>query len=340
MVLDMSKNIVFKFEEMSSKDKAAKAVATHFKRAGAEIVQVDVAPNVKRTSGISFRELSITFADSQIIIFRVKQSGDIYQALLNGKVRPMKNQDDHAAAIAELVAAMDAGRTAFQKKLAKAKVKLPNSIKTTVPNKEKLLIEKRDSLKEAIAEAEKKLAELQSGTKSGTLDSAVVNTFSPYDQLAHTAATSPYSGTSMPQWDDLVSGNYGKGALSIAGMNILIENPAGSLRQGKGADGTKWQVEMKHHYGYFEDSMGADGDELDVFVKNNLTYEPGHAYIISQVNRDGSFDEHKVVIGAESEDEAQEIYLSNYRPGWDGMGSIEKVTLAELQGRMQYSEAA
>lgn len=341
----MSKNIVFKFEEMNSKDKATKAVSSYFKKAGAEIVQVDVAPNVKRTSGISYRELSITFADSQVIIFRIKQSGDIYQALLNGKVRPMKNQDDHVAAITELVKAMESGRTAFQAKLAKAKVKLPNSIKTTVPNKEKLLIEKRDALKEAIAAAEQELEQIKTEiAKSARLDSATLDAandpFTPFDQQAHQAATSPYNRTAMPEWDDLISGNYEKGAMAIAGMNILIENPAGSFRRGQGEDGKKWEVEMKHHYGYFKDSKGADGDELDVFVKNNLEVEPDHAYIISQVDRDGSFDEHKVVIGAQDEDEAKAIYLSNYKPGWDGLGSIEKVTIDELKGRMYYSEAA
>lgn len=335
------KNIIFKFDEISNKDKATKAVSNHFKRAGAEIVQVDVSPNVKRTSGISYRELNLTFADSQIIIFRIKQSGDIYQALLNGKVKPMANQDDHAAAIAELVKAMETGRSAFQTKLAKAKVKLPNSIKTTVPNKEKLLIEKRDALKEAVAAAEQELAQIKAEiAKSSTLDSANDSTFTLFDQQAHQAATSPYNRTLMPDFDDLIAGNYKKGALIIAGMNISIENPAGSFRKGKDSNGEKWQIEMKHHYGYFDGSMGADGDELDVFVKNNLETEPTHAYIISQVDLEGLFDEHKVVLGAESEDEAKEIYHSNYKAGWDGFGSIEKVSLADLQAKIQQPLAA
>ncbi|ENV00357.1 hypothetical protein F969_00588 [Acinetobacter variabilis] len=340
MVFNMSKNVVFNFNEISNKDKATKAVSSYFKKAGAEIVQVDVSPNVKRTSGISYRELSLTFADSQVIIFRIKQSGDIYQALLNGKVKPMANQDDHVAAIGELVKAMETGRSAFQAKLAKAKVKLPNSIKTSVPNKEKLLTEKRDALKDAVAAAQQELADLLASLpKSATLDSAN-DSFTLFDQQAHTAATSPYSRLPDPEMGDLVAGNYYKGNMVIAGMNISIENPADSVRQGMGEDGQKWEIKMKHHYGYFDGSMGADGDELDVFVKNNLDHEPDHAYIISQVDRDGSFDEHKVVIGAESEDDARDIYLSNYKPGWDGLGSIEKVTMAELQNRMHYQAAA
>lgn len=341
----MSKNIVFNFAEISNKDKATKAVSSAFKKAGAAIAQVDVSPSVKRTSGISYRELSITFADSQVIVFRIKQSGDIYQALLNGKVRPITNQDDHTAAIAELAKAMESGRSAFQAKLAKAKLKLPNGIKTTVPNKEKLLIEKRDSLKEAVAAAEQELNQIKAEiAKSATLDSATLDAandpFTEFDRQAHEAATSPYNRTPAPAWEDLIAGNYKKGAMTIAGMNISIENPAESIRQGQDSNGEKWKITMKHHYGYFDGSMGADGDELDVFVKNNLEVAPDHAYIISQVNLDGSFDEHKVVIGAESEDEAKEIYHSNYKAGWNGFGSIERVTMDELKDRMQYQAAA
>ena len=337
----MSKNVVFKFDEMSNKDKATKAVSSIFKRAGAEVVQVDVSTGVKRTSGISFRELSLTFADSQVVVFRIKQSGDIYQVVLNGKVKPITNQDDHTAAIGEIVKAMESGRSAFQKKLAKAKVKLPNSIKTTVPTKEKLLTEKRDALIDAVQEAEKELAQLKSGiAKPSTLDSANDDSFSLFDQLAHQAATSPYNRTKMPELDDLVAGNYRKGALTIAGMDISIENPVDSIRQGTDENGEKWQIAMKHHYGYFNGSKGADGDEVDVFVKNHLVSEPDHAYIINQVKLDGSFDEHKVVIGADSEDEAKEIYLSNYKEGWNGFGGIEKVTMRHLQDKIQYVFAA
>lgn len=336
----MSKNILFQFDEMNSKDKATKAVAANFKNSGAEVVQVDVSPTTKRTSGISYRELSLTFADSQVVIFRIKQSGDIFQVLLNGKVRPMTQQDDHAAAISEIVKAMENGRTAFQKKLAKAKVKLPNSIKTTVPNKEKLLTEKRDSLKEAISEAEKTLADLNEKLSSkGTFDSAT-STFTGFDWDAHQAATSPYNRTLYPSQDDLVSGNYSKGAMTIGGLSISIENPAFSTRKGISESGEEWQIEMKHHYGYFNGTKGVDGDEVDVFVKNNLVTAPDHAFIISQVKPDRTFDEHKVVIGATTEDEAKEIYHSNYKAGWDGFGGIEKIGLAALQERLNTEFAA
>ncbi len=152
-------NLLFTFEEMSSaKDKAAKQLMKYFARAGAPVVTQDVDPKVKRSSGISYREMSLTFADSQTVKFRVKQSGDIYEVQVNNKLVPIKNQDDHVKAIAEIVAMLDAGRSKFQAKLAKAKVKIPPTIKTAAPKLIEVLTQKRDSLKEAIAEVRAEIA--------------------------------------------------------------------------------------------------------------------------------------------------------------------------------------
>lgn len=333
-------NVVFKFDEMTSKDKAAKAVSASFKKAGAEVVQVDVLPTTKRTSGISYRELSLTFADSQTIIFRIKQSGDIFQVLLNKKVKPIAKQDDHEAAIVELVKAMETGRSAYQKKLAKANAKLPKSIKTAAPTKLKLLTAKRDALKDAINEAEVLLAELKKNEPhNGVLDSAASN-FTQFDRDAHQAATSPYNRTLNPSQEELLSGNYKKGTMDLGGLRISIENPTDSIRKGVSANGEKWEIKMKHHYGFFDGTLGADGDEVDVFVKNNLSDVPTHAYVIEQVNKDGSFDEHKIILGADSEEDAKGIYHSNYRAGWDGFGGIEKVSFAALKQMLSTKLAA
>lgn len=133
----------------------------YFSRAGANVVQQDVNTSVKRSSGISYREMSLTFADSQQIVLRIKQTGDIYQVTLNGKILPIKNQDDHVKAIAEIVAAMDSGRTKFQKLMAAAKVKTPPGIRTAAPKIEQVLTEKRDSLKAAIAHVIEETAKLR-----------------------------------------------------------------------------------------------------------------------------------------------------------------------------------
>lgn len=154
------KNLLFSFEDLSAKDKAAKQAARYFSRAGANVVQQDVPTAVKRSSGITYREMALTFADSQQVVLRIKQSGDIFQVLLNGKVLPIKNQDDHVKAIAEIVQAMDAGRSRFQKLLAAAVVKPPPGIRTAAPRMEAVLTDKRDSLKSAIAAVREEISKL------------------------------------------------------------------------------------------------------------------------------------------------------------------------------------
>lgn len=154
-------NLLFSFDDLTQKDKSIKVLEKHLKRAGANVVSVDIEPRIKRSSGVSYREVSLTFSDSQMVKLRIKRPGDIYQVMLNRKVIPMTNQDDHAKAIGEIVQAMDRGRSAFQKRLAKAKVKLPKRMATAAPRMERRLEEKRDALKEAVEDARQRLAELK-----------------------------------------------------------------------------------------------------------------------------------------------------------------------------------
>lgn len=157
----MNNKILFSFQDMATGDKASKIVDRYFSRAGANVVQNDVLSSVKRSSGVSYREMALTFADSQTVVLRVKQSGDIFQVLLNKRVLPIKNQDDHVAAISEIVKAMDSGRTKFQKTLARTKVKPPAGIRTAAPKIEQTLTEKRDALIEAIAAVREETARLR-----------------------------------------------------------------------------------------------------------------------------------------------------------------------------------
>ncbi|QXW24557.1 hypothetical protein KXJ74_09040 [Acinetobacter johnsonii] len=161
--------------------------------------------------------------------------------------------------------------------------------------------------------------------------------FTLFDQHAHQAATSPYSRTTLPDQASLIAGKYLKGAVQIGGLNIAIENPADSIRAGTDPSGKKWEVKMQHHYGYIENTTGADGDEIDVFVKNHLDSVPEQAYIIRQLNAAGTFDEHKIIIGAESEDEAKQIYHSNFEAGWQGFGSIQRIAMADLPQKLQHT---
>lgn len=154
-------NLLFSFEDLSLKsDFVSRTLVKYFVRAGAHIVDYSASKSIKRTSGVSYREMTLTFADGQVVVMRVKQSGDLYQVTLNGKVIPIKSQDDHFKAIAEISAAMDAGRDKFQRLLAAAKVKPPSGIRTAAPKMEVKLTEQRDALKTAIAAVREEIAKL------------------------------------------------------------------------------------------------------------------------------------------------------------------------------------
>lgn len=157
----MNQKFLFSFDDLSQKDKAVKALTTAFKRAGVALANITVDPKLKRTAGITYRELGLVFGDSQQVTLRIKQPGDIYQVLLNGKVIPIANQDDHPKAVAEIVGALERGRAAFQKAQSKAKVALPPQLTTAVPKIEVQLTARRDELQGLVTEARTELAALQ-----------------------------------------------------------------------------------------------------------------------------------------------------------------------------------
>lgn len=128
------------------------------------------------------------------------------------------------------------------------------------------------------------------------------------------------------------SGNYKKGHIKFGGYDYTIENPKGSTRSGKDADGKEWKVTMHDTYGYIRGKFGKDGDHLDMFIndKADLDNWNGDVFVVDQVNPDGSFDEHKVMYGYDSMNDAEKAYLANYSKGWKGLGSITGVSKDEF----------
>lgn len=127
------------------------------------------------------------------------------------------------------------------------------------------------------------------------------------------------------------AGNYKKGHVKIDGFEISIEQPKGSVRSGVDDSGKPWSQTMNNTYGYIRGTEGVDGDHIDVFLSDNLDGWNGTVYVVDQVNKDGSFDEHKVMYGFNSEEEARKAYLSNYEKGWQGLGAITPVSKDEFK---------
>lgn len=144
------------------------------------------------------------------------------------------------------------------------------------------------------------------------------------DAAAADAATSPTNDLPAPTEAQKEAGNYKKGHARVAGLDISIENPAGSRRR------PEWPP-LQNHYGYFKGTTGADKDHVDVFLTERAEDESLPVFVVDQVNKDGSFDEHKVVMGAPDEASARAAYLSNYEKGWQGLGAITQMAQDEFK---------
>ena len=154
------KNQIFDFNSIAT-GKPVKAIQQAFARAGVPVISIDADGKAKRTAGVSYKALTLTFADSQKVELAIKQSGDVYRVSLNGSVVPLKNPDDHAKAVGEIAKMLDAGRAKFQAKMARTKVDLPKGIKTAAPKMEQQLAAQIQELDTKIAERRATLEELK-----------------------------------------------------------------------------------------------------------------------------------------------------------------------------------
>lgn len=113
------------------------------------------------------------------------------------------------------------------------------------------------------------------------------------------------------------AGNYKKGHVRVGTFDISIEQPKGSVRSGVDANGKKWETTMQNTYGYIRGTEGVDGDHIDVFLSDDIDGWNGRkAFVVDQYNEDGSFDEHKVMLGFNEVADAETAYFANYDEDW------------------------
>ena len=198
----------------------------------------------------------------------------------------------------------------------------------------------------AIAERKRRAAEAAATEQSGGNDTveqaASVETSSGQPQPVP-VETTPIGTTSTPteiqaQREQTETnpteaqkeaGNYRKGHIKVDGYDIVLENPKGTTRSGKDANGKEWSITMKHDYGYIRGTKGTDGDHIDVYLSDNPT--AGNVYVVDQVNqRTGDFDEHKVMYGFNSMEEAVQAYRDQYEDGWK-VGTVTEVSREEFK---------
>ena len=139
-----------------------------------------------------------------------------------------------------------------------------------------------------------------------------------------------------PTEEQKKAGNYKMGHISFGGYRMSIENPKGSTRSGKDANGKAWSIQMQDSYGYIGKKYGTDGDHLDFFINDDADLDNwnGRVYVVDQGRPAADaagvvageqagkplgtleFDEHKVMYGYPSFKAAKEAYERNYEAGW------------------------
>ncbi len=117
------------------------------------------------------------------------------------------------------------------------------------------------------------------------------------------------------------AGNYRMGHVRLHGLDVTIETPKGRRRR------PEWP-RMAAHYGYIKRSRGADGDHVDVFLGPNVKSEL--VVIIDQHDDRGRWDEHKVMLGFDSQKAAVAAYKACYTPGWK-VGPVSAMTIDQFE---------
>jgi len=148
------------------------------------------------------------------------------------------------------------------------------------------------------------------------------------DAAAHEAATG-HNLRPLPSQAQQRAGNFKKGRAELHGLQLVIEHPRGTYRCGVSPDGVAWSSRVAAHYGYLSGTRGADGDPVDVFV--GPFPESESSWVINQRHADGAFDEHKVMLGFHSKDQARAAYTGSYAPGWARLHSIVPIRIDQLR---------
>ncbi|HEX5676447.1 MAG TPA: hypothetical protein VFX91_00615, partial [Alcanivorax sp.] len=142
-----------------------------------------------------------------------------------------------------------------------------------------------------------------------------------------------------PTKAQIKAGNYQVKRRRFCGMDVSIENPAGSYRRGQDPGGATWETRMIYDYGYIRGTLGVDGDHVDCYLGPNE--DAPMVYVVHQ-RRYGDwdkFDEDKCMMGFDCQDDAVTAYLKHYDdPRF--LGPITAMPMAEFKEKVMATKGA
>lgn len=127
---------------------------------------------------------------------------------------------------------------------------------------------------------------------------------------SHPATRTMIGGDPTPE--QAAAGKYPKLREQWQGLTIAIEHPEGTVREGVDETGRAWRTVFRYAYGEILDTIGLDGDPVDVFIGNYP--DAPEVYVVQQMKRKqwDVADEQKCMINFASIDEARDAYLGHY----------------------------
>jgi hypothetical protein len=124
--------------------------------------------------------------------------------------------------------------------------------------------------------------------------------------------------------------------LTFQGLDVAVENPAGTIRQWNDGERSGHTV-MRHHYGFLDGYMGADKEELDVYVGDFEAAE--EVYVIHQRGKLASgrwgYDEDKCFMGFPSAEAAKAAFLAHRDDGDRAFGGMKILTLDQFKAKLR-----
>lgn len=112
------------------------------------------------------------------------------------------------------------------------------------------------------------------------------------------------------------------GTINHQGILVYVENEAGSIREGRDANGQPWRVKMRCPYGEIPGTAGSDGDPIDAYIGPNPSAPMAFVlhqrhYFGTEYEVPGTYDEDKVMLGFDTLEDAMRAYAAHYNhPVW------------------------
>lgn len=127
--------------------------------------------------------------------------------------------------------------------------------------------------------------------------------------------------------------------VDFQGMKVRIDRPKGFEQTGVDDDGKSWKRVYRYDYGFLPKTKGGDGDGVDVFIGPNTGAHT--AFWAIQKDKNGKFDEYKVLVGFSDRAAAKKAYLQHIPAKFlGGMAAMSVQMMKALLGYEPFEKLA